>query len=56
MEAGSDVTENVAGASFSLSMPVSVGSGEGVTVPLVDLNLPVQRLARYLAFAIRGRL
>jgi len=46
-EPGSDATENVAGASFTLSMPVSVGSGESLTVPFVDLKLPVQTVAWY---------
>ena len=46
-EPGSDATENVAGASFTLSMPVSVGSGESLTVPFVDLKIPVQTVAWY---------
>jgi len=46
-EPGSDAAENVAGASFALSMPVSVGSGESLTVPFVDLKLPVQTVAWY---------
>jgi len=46
-EPGSDATENVAGASFTLSMPVSVGSGESLTVPFVDLKIPAQAVAWY---------
>jgi len=44
---GSDATENMAGASFTLSMPVSVGSGESLTVPFVDLKIPAQAVAWY---------
>jgi len=46
-ELTTDSTENVAGASFTLSVPVSVGSGESLTVPFVDLKLPVQTVAWY---------
>ena len=39
--------ENAAGASFTLSSTVSVGSGESLTVPFVDLSLPADAVAWY---------
>lgn len=39
--------ENAAGASFTLSMPVSVGSGESLTIPFVDQKVPSETVAWY---------
>lgn len=39
--------ENAAGASFTLSMPVSVGSGESLTIPFVDQRVPSEAVAWY---------
>jgi Domain of unknown function (DUF4139) len=44
---GSSAEENAAGASFALSMPVSVGAGDSLTVPFVDLKVPSQSVAWY---------
>ncbi|MGJ4859142.1 DUF4139 domain-containing protein [Labrys sp. La1] len=46
-EAGSAAEENTAGASFTLSKLVSVGSGESLTIPFVDLKMPSQAVAWY---------
>lgn len=46
-EPGSASEENAAGASFTLSLPVSVGSGESLTIPFVDLKVPSQAVAWY---------
>lgn len=46
-EAGSAAEENAAGASFTLSKLVSVGSGESLTIPFVDLKMPSQAVAWY---------
>ncbi|WP_448955771.1 DUF4139 domain-containing protein [Labrys neptuniae] len=46
-EAGSAAEENAAGASFALKTLVSVGSGESLTIPFVDLKLPSQAVAWY---------
>ncbi|QEN86113.1 DUF4139 domain-containing protein [Labrys sp. KNU-23] len=46
-EAGSAAEENAAGASFTLSKMVSVGSGESLTIPFVDLKMPSQAVAWY---------
>ncbi len=39
--------ENAAGASFTLSVPVSVGSGESLTIPFVDQKVPAEAVAWY---------
>ena len=39
--------ENMAGASFTLSMPVSVGAGESLTIPFVDVKAPSEAVAWY---------
>ena len=39
--------ENTAGASFTLASTVSVGSGESLTIPFVDLSLPADAVAWY---------
>ncbi|MGB3502254.1 MAG: DUF4139 domain-containing protein [Mesorhizobium sp.] len=39
--------ENMAGASFTLSMPVSVGAGESLTIPFVDVKTPSDAVAWY---------
>lgn len=39
--------ENAAGASFTLSMPVSVGAGESLTIPFVDQHVPSEAVAWY---------
>ncbi len=39
--------ENTAGASFTLSMPVSVGSGDSLTIPFVDQKVPAESVAWY---------
>lgn len=44
---GSVAEENVAGASFTLSVPVSVGSGESLTIPFVDQSVPSEAVAWY---------
>ncbi|MBA8903838.1 DUF4139 domain-containing protein [Phyllobacterium sp. P30BS-XVII] len=46
-EPGSTAEENPAGASFTLSSPVTVGAGESLTTPFVDLNVPSQSVAWY---------
>jgi hypothetical protein len=46
-EPGSTAEENPAGASFVLSSLVSVGAGESLTTPFVDLNVPSQSVAWY---------
>ncbi|MBP0580820.1 DUF4139 domain-containing protein [Labrys sp. LIt4] len=46
-EAGSAAEENAAGASFTLSKLVSVGSGESLTIPFVDVKMPSQAVAWY---------
>lgn len=46
-ETGSAAEENAAGASFTLSKLVSVGSGESLTIPFVDLKMPSQAVAWY---------
>jgi hypothetical protein len=43
----STAEENTAGASFTLSLPVSVGSGESLTIPFIDLTLPSDAVAWY---------
>jgi hypothetical protein len=44
---GSTAEENAAGASFALSLPVTVSPGESLTIPFVDLQLPSQAVAWY---------
>ncbi|GLS20080.1 hypothetical protein GCM10007874_30970 [Labrys miyagiensis] len=44
---GSAAEENAAGASFQLSTPVSVGAGDSLTIPFVDLKVPSQAVAWY---------
>lgn len=39
--------ENAAGASFTLSLPVSVGAGESLTIPFVDQDVPSEAVAWY---------
>lgn len=39
--------ENAAGASFTLSLPVSVGAGESLTIPFVNQNVPSEAVAWY---------
>lgn len=39
--------ENAAGASFTLSMPVSVGSGDSLTIPFIDQQVPAEAVAWY---------
>ncbi|WP_395383847.1 DUF4139 domain-containing protein [Mesorhizobium sp. UC22_110] len=39
--------ENAAGASFTLSIPVSVGSGESLTIPFVDQKVPAEAVSWY---------
>lgn len=39
--------ENATGASFTLSMPVSVGSGESLTIPFVDQRVPSETVSWY---------
>ncbi|CAM5762680.1 hypothetical protein LMIY3S_00553 [Labrys miyagiensis] len=46
-EPGSAAEENAAGASFALSLPVSVGAGDSLTIPFVDLQVPSQAVAWY---------
>jgi hypothetical protein len=46
-EPGSSAEENAAGASFALSLPVSVGAGDSLTIPFVDLQVPSQAVAWY---------
>ena len=46
-EPGSTGEENAAGASFTLSSLVSVGAGESLTTPFVDLKVPSQAVGWY---------
>ncbi len=42
-----DGVENIAGSSFTLSMPVSVGAGESMTMPFIDLPVEADAVAWY---------
>ncbi|MGO4450468.1 DUF4139 domain-containing protein [Phyllobacterium sp. TAF24] len=46
-KSGNDSEENAAGASFILSQTVSAGSGESLTIPFVDIQLPSQAVTWY---------
>ncbi len=50
----SESTENVAGSSFTLSAPVSVGAGESMTMPFTDLPIEAESIAWFQA-GIAGR-
>ncbi len=39
--------ENTAGASFTLSLPVSVASGDSLTIPFLDQQVPAEAVAWY---------
>lgn len=39
--------ENAAGASFTLSLPVSVASGDSLTIPFIDQQVPAEAVAWY---------
>jgi len=46
-ELATEASEDIAGASFTLSTPVTVRAGESLTVPFVELSIPAQRMAWY---------
>ncbi|MCL2716504.1 MAG: DUF4139 domain-containing protein [Alphaproteobacteria bacterium] len=46
-ELGTETSEDMAGASFTLATPVTVPSGESLTVPFIDLKVPAQTAAWY---------